>query len=133
MEKFDYKDEDVMVDLVEGKILGQDLNAFFNLKSPSVFLFRVGSDALLQDGIYKGDFVICDRSKVIEDQQIIVIAVDGKFYIRRFIDGFKPYLQSSNDKFKDIDLQKARSIETFGVVTGVIRKFKASAVNNRKG
>ena len=132
MEKFDYKDEDVQVDLVEGKILGQDLNAFFNLKSPSVFLFRVGSDALLQDCIYKGDFVICDRSKVIEDQQIIVIAVDGKFYIRRFIDGFKPYLQSSNDKFKDIDLQKARSIETFGVVTGVIRKFKASAVNNRK-
>ena len=39
MEKFDYKDEDVQVDLVEGKILGQDLNAFFNLKSPSVFLF----------------------------------------------------------------------------------------------
>ena len=97
-----------------------------------MFLFRVGSDALLQDGIYKGDFVICDRSKVIEDQQIIVIAVDGKFYIRRFIDGFKPFLQASNDKFKDIDLQKARSIENFGVVTGVIRKFKGSVVNSRK-
>ena len=132
MEKFDHKDEDVMVDLVDGKILGHDLNAFFNLKSTSVFLFRVGSDALLQDAIYKGDYVICDRSKVIEDQQIIVIAVDGKFYIRRFIDGFKPFLQASNDKFKDIDLQKARSIENFGVVTGVIRKFKGSVVNSRK-
>ena len=132
MEKFDYEVEDVMVFFLLGKILGHDLNAFFNLKSPSVFLFRVGSDALLQDGIYKGDFVICDRSKVIEDQQIIVIAVDSKFYIRRFIDGFKPYLQSSNDKFKDIDLQKARSIENFGVVTGVIRKFKGSVVNSRK-
>lgn len=71
MEKFDYKDEDVQVDLVEGKILGQDLNAFFNLKSPSVFLFRVGSDALLQDGIYKGDFVICDRSKVIDRKSVV--------------------------------------------------------------
>ena len=128
--KFSCEHEDRCLDLVCGKLDNQNLNLFFNLDLPSVYLFRASSDALHDDGIYEGDYIVCNRALLVEDQSIIIIAVDGKFYIRRFNDGQKPYLSASNPKFKDIDLTKAKEVEFFGVVTGVIRKYK-NIIKNR--
>lgn len=108
--------------LNQGKISGQDLNSFFNMHSPSTFVFKVKSAALKADGISVGDIAVCDRSILVKDGDIIVICVDGRFYLRRFVDGIEPYLEG-DENIKRIYLSKAKEIDVFGVVTGIFRKI----------
>ena len=70
--------------LNEGLVLKQDLNSFLDLRKPSTFLFSMSSDAMEKDGILKGDIVVCRRDLVPADGDIILVSLNGSFYIRIF-------------------------------------------------
>ncbi|MGN0902174.1 MAG: LexA family protein [Succinivibrio sp.] len=110
--------------LNEGPLADQDLNFFLGMESPAVYLFSCSSNAMSGDGILKGDVLVCTRGRQVQSGDIIIIAVNGRFLVRRFIDGKYPYLESSNPDFLRIDLSKVEEPEVFGVVTGMIRKTK---------
>ncbi|MGN0916251.1 MAG: LexA family protein [Succinivibrio sp.] len=110
--------------LNEGPLADQDLNFFLGMESPAVYLFSCSSNAMSGDGIFKGDVLVCTRGRQVQSGDIIIIAVNGRFLVRRFIDGKYPYLESSNPDFKRIELSKVEEPEVFGVVTGMIRKTK---------
>ncbi len=118
------KDDDSL-ELMEGLIGDQSLNDFFGIGNPYVFLFRMSSDAMSGDGILKGDIIVCSRREPPADGKIIIMAVDRRFAIRRFVDGLEPKLVSSNPAFPDIVLSSAKYVDLFGVVTGVIRKGRS--------
>ena len=108
--------------LHEGLVLKQDLNSFLDLRKPSTFLFSMSSDAMEKDGILKGDIVVCRRDLVPADGDIILVSLNGSFYIRIFCDGDDPVLTCSNEAVSDIHINSVSSFELFGVVSSIIRK-----------
>lgn|SRR5574344_2654115 len=115
-------DNAVNLEIIEGSVKGQDLNISLLINKPYTFLFKMGSNAMKDEGILKGDVIVCSRDKDPEDNDIIVIAIDGHFILRRFVDGVNPKLVSGNEEFEDIYLQDVSVDDLFGVVTSVIRK-----------
>ena len=110
--------ESAEIELIEGPLNEQDLNLFLGVKSPYTYMFRMKSDEMKDSGIFCNDIVVCRRDLAVENGDIIIIAVNGKFLLRKFIDGREPYLLSDDKK---IELA-GKDIELFGVVDGIIRK-----------
>ncbi len=110
--------ESTEIELIQGPLNEQDLNLFLSVKSPYTYLFRMKSDEMNDYGIFSNDIVVCRRDLAVEDGDIIIMAVNGKFLLRKFIDGREPYLLSDDKK---IELA-GKDIELFGVVAGIIRK-----------
>ncbi len=87
-----------------------------------IFALEVTGDSMVGDGICEGDCVICRRSSVADDGQLVVAIVDDdKATIKRFYKGKKQArLQPANDNYEPIYSNNCR-IEA--VVVGLIRKF----------
>jgi DNA polymerase V len=98
---------------------GIDLNEQLIRNKPATFFMRVNSDAMAEQGIYKGDVVIVDRSLEATNGKIVIAVVDGELLIRR--------LEITNDRVKltaskkvaPVDVSK-QELRTWGVVTYVI-------------
>lgn len=100
---------------------GIDLNEQLILNKPATFFFRMNSDAMEQAGIAKNDVLIVDRSIKAASNKIIVAAVNGELYVRRFEKTFnKAILSATNPRFKDIVLDEFSEFVCWGVVTCVI-------------
>uniref|UniRef100_UPI003FF0AD6B LexA family protein n=1 Tax=Succinivibrio sp. TaxID=2053619 RepID=UPI003FF0AD6B len=80
------------VELQEGPFKGQDLNTYLYMNLPSVYLFRMSSNVMHEDGILEGDVVIVDRSLLIENGDYVVMSINGTFLLRQFLDGREPRL-----------------------------------------
>lgn len=110
------------VELQEGPFKGQDLNTYLYMNLPSVYLFRMSSNVMHEDGILEGDVVIVDRSLLIENGDYVVMSINGTFLLRQFLDGREPRLVCADDSIPDINLTHVDECELFGVVSSVIRK-----------
>ena len=98
------------VELEEGPFKGQDLNSYLYMNLPSVYLFRMSSNVMHEDGILEGDVVIVDRSLLIENGDYVVMSINGTFLLRQFLD----------------------ECELFGVVSSVIRKTRVKKNANSR-
>ena len=112
------------VELQEGPFKGQDLNTYLYMNLPSVYLFRMSSNVMHEDGILEGDVVIVDRSLLIENGDYVVMSINGTFLLRQFLDGREPRLVCADDSIPDINLTHVDECELFGVVSSVIRKTR---------
>lgn len=112
------------VELEEGPFKGQDLNSYLYMNLPSVYLFRMSSNVMHEDGILEGDVVIVDRSLLIENGDYVVMSINGTFLLRQFLDGREPRLVCADDTIPDINLTHVDECELFGVVSSVIRKTR---------
>lgn len=120
------------VELQEGPFKGQDLNTYLYMNLPSVYLFRMSSNVMHEDGILEGDVVIVDRSLLIENGDYVVMSINGTFLLRQFLDGREPRLVCADDSIPDINLTHVDECELFGVVSSVIRKTRIKK-NGRYG
>jgi len=109
------------VELEEGPFKGQDLNSYLYMNLPSVYLFRMSSNVMHEDGILEGDVVIVDRSLLIENGDYVVMNINGTFLLRQFLDGREPRLVCADDTIPDINLTHVDECELFGVVSSIIR------------
>ena len=105
------------VELQEGPFKGQDLNTYLYMNLPSVYLFRMSSNVMHEDGILEGDVVIVDRSLLIENGDYVVMSINGTFLLRQFLDGREPRLVCADDSIPDINLTHVDECELFGVVS----------------
>lgn len=88
--------------------------------APDLFIC-VDSDAMLEAGIRKNDFVIAQRVDALQDGAIIVAAVDGKPVVRRYFQTSQgAYLSPDNTAYPAIEFDPKPS-NIYGVVTQVIR------------
>lgn len=114
---------------------GIDLNEQLILNKPATYFFRMNSDAMENAGIYAGDVLIVDRSITITNGKIIVAAVNGELFVRRYEQSFhQKKLLAENKKMKDIVLDEFTQFMSWGVVTCVIHLLDDSlkAFNKNK-
>ncbi len=87
-----------------------------------IFALEVQGDSMTGDGISDSDYVICRKSSVADDGQLVVAIVDGEnATVKRFYkEKNQARLQPSNDEYQPIYSENCR-IEA--VVIGLIRKL----------
>ena len=88
----------------------------------NIFALKVAGDSMLDDDIHDGDYVICRRSSVADNGQLVVAIVDDDTAtIKRFYkEKTQVRLQPSNDDYDPLYPANCR-IEA--VVVGLLRKF----------
>ncbi len=114
---------------------GIDLNERLIMNTPATFFFRMNSEAMTQAGIHPDDVLIVDRSIKASNGKIIIAAVNGELFVRRYEQHFnKAILTAENKKFKDIVLDEFTQFISWGVVTCVIHILEPalSAFNKKK-
>jgi len=87
-----------------------------------IFALEVSGDSMIDEDIQQGDYVICRRTSVAEDGQLVVAIVDDEnATLKRFYkEKDRARLQPANDDYQPIYTNNCR-IEA--VVIGLIRKF----------
>jgi repressor LexA len=87
-----------------------------------IFALEVSGDSMIDEDIHQGDYVICRRSRVAHDGQLVVAIVDDEnATLKRFYrEKDRARLQPANDDYQPIYTDNCR-IEA--VVIGLIRKF----------
>lgn len=87
-----------------------------------LFALEVRGDSMADDGIWDGDYVICRRTAVANDGQLVIAIVDNEnATLKRFYkEKTRTRLQPANDDYDPIYSDNCR-IEA--VVVGLLRKF----------
>lgn len=90
--------------------------------SDDIFALEVAGDSMIDEDIRQGDYVICRRSRIAEDGQLVIAIVDEEnATLKRFYkEKGRARLQPANDDYQPIYTDNCR-IEA--VVIGLIRKF----------
>jgi len=94
------------------------------IDSPSsTVLVRVRGDSMKDAGICDGDLAIVDRALRPTAGAFVIALVDGDFTLKELrYQGKRPILIPHNADFEPI--QPTGELEVFGVVRGIVRKFK---------
>ena len=101
-----------------------DVNELLVKRGDSTFFMRVGSTALQDFGIFKGDILVVDRALDATNNALVVVYLKKGFMTRKYLeeDG-KIKLLAGNDEFKAITVKDVSKFRVFGVVTSVIRQL----------
>lgn len=113
----------VAEDSIERRI---SLDENFNLDNPSVFVFTVSGDSMVNAGIFDGDKVIVKKTNTAKDGDIVLAFIDNGYTLKtyrqkRTNEGVKIWLQPENPDYPIIEPKEVLTI--FGVATGIARKF----------
>lgn len=99
-----------------------DLQADLVSNPSATYFMRVGSDAMMGDGILIGDKVVVDKAVKAQHKDIVIATVNGQFLIRQLYqkDGVTE-LRASNPSCATIPLVGDDQI--WGVAVGIARKY----------
>lgn len=104
---------------------GLDLNEFLVNNKAASFLFTVTGVSMTGAGIMDGDKVIVDRSLTPRSGDIVIAALDDEYTIKRLhFDDMGVRLVPANPCYETITLSEGRELTIWGVVTGVVRKYR---------
>jgi repressor LexA len=97
------------------------LNSCFG-SADDIFALQVSGESMINEDIHEGDYVICRRSRVADNGQLVVAIVDNdNATLKRFYkEKTRVRLQPANDTFQPIYSDNCR-IEA--VVIGLVRKL----------
>lgn len=87
------------------------------------YALRVQGDSMIDDGIHDGDLVICRKTDVARNGQVVVAIVEGnEATLKRYerLAGGRVRLHPANPTLKPIDYD---AVEVRGVVSSVIRRL----------
>lgn len=90
---------------------------------PGRYALRVKGDSMIDDGIFEGDIVVCQKSNVAENNQIVVALIDGEFATLkriRFKSPNKILLEPAN-KSHQVQEYDASRVNIQGVLIGLLR------------
>lgn len=115
-----------LADAIEGQMATELVTIESHLiESPSsTVLIRVKGDSMKDAGIFDGDLAIVDRAFEASPSAFIVAVVDGEFTLKELqYKGKSVVLIPHNADFEPI--RPSGSLEIYGVVRGIVRKFKS--------
>lgn len=90
---------------------------------PGRYALRVKGDSMIEDGIFDGDVVVCEKSNVAENNQVVVALIDGEFATLkriRFKSPNKILLEPAN-KSHTVQEYDASRVNIQGVLIGLLR------------
>lgn len=103
---------------------GLDLNDYLVRHRAASFLFTVKGWSMRDAGIVDGDKVIVDRSITPQHGHIVIAVVDCEYTIKRLHQkGSAIELRAENPAFQPIIFSADSSLEIWGVVVGVVRRY----------
>ena len=106
--------------LKEGKE-GEQIDFNDLLGSGDHFCFKAADDSLADDGVGKGDYLVCRQQQFYRDGDRVIATVDGKdtVYKRFFQEGNRVRLESTSSAKKALH---TTNVNIHGMVIGLIRK-----------
>jgi len=90
---------------------------------PGRYALRVKGDSMIDDGIFDGDVVVCQKSNVAENNQVVVALIDGEFATLKRIKFKAPntiLLYPANELHK-IQEYESNRVNIQGVLIGLLR------------
>lgn len=106
-------------DIVDKRI---SFDEMLKLDSPSVFVFKVSGDSMVELGIFEGDYVSIKKTSDAQDGDIVLASIDGAFTLKTYRKkGQKVWLEAANPQYGNI--YPKNSLTIFGVATGITRRF----------
>ena len=106
-------------DIVDKRI---SFDEMLKLDSPSVFVFRVSGDSMVELGIFEGDYVSIKKTSDAQDGDIVLANIDSSFTLKTCRKkGQKVWLEAANPQYGNI--YPKNSLTIFGVATGITRRF----------
>lgn len=127
-----YAEESTGIPLAGSVAAGVPIEAIENVESLSlnstfgsgddIFALEVNGDSMIDEDIRQGDYVICQRTSLAEDGQLVIAIVDDEnATLKRFYkEKGRVRLQPANDNYQPIYSDNCR-IEA--VVIGLMRKY----------
>lgn len=102
-----------------------DLNELMIKKPNATFYVRVDGDSMIEAGIFHNDILVVDRSLEPHNNDIVIANVNGEFCVKvlELNKGFAR-LHPQNHNYPIITITPDTTFSIFGVVTGMVRKFK---------
>lgn len=109
----------VAEDSIEKRV---SLDASFDLDNPSVFIFKVSGDSMVNAGIFEGDKVIIKKTHTAKNGEIVLAFIDNGYTLKTYRqkDG-KVWLQPENPEYPIIEPKEVLTI--FGIATGIVRQL----------
>ena len=109
----------VAEDSIEKRI---SLDETFDLDNPSVFIFNVSGDSMVNAGIFDGDKVIVKKTPVAKNGDIVLAFIDNGYTLKTYRQqNNKIWLQPENPDYPIIEPQEVLTI--FGVAKGIVREL----------
>ncbi len=92
------------------------------LGSGDHYCYRAADDSMAEDGIIKGDFLVCRMQQFYRDGDRVIAVTDNKetHYKRFFQDGNRIRLESTSNSKKSVIVN---NVNILGMVIGLIRKL----------
>lgn len=94
----------------------------------ATFYAKVVGNSMIEAGISEGDIVVIDRAVDPEQDDIVVVFIDGEFTIK-YIDFSelrhnRIWLRPANTEFTPIKVNASADFRVWGVVVKVIKNFR---------
>ena len=92
------------------------------MDNPTVFVFSVSGDSMINAGIFDGDKVVVKKTQTAKDGDIVLAYIDNGYTLKTYRQkNGKIWLQPENPEYPIIEPKEVLTI--FGVVTGVVRQL----------
>ena len=106
-------------DYIEKRV---SLDESFDINNPSVFLFTVSGDSMIDLGIYDGDKVIVQKTNAAKDGDVVIAFIDGGYTLKTYRNSLgRVWLEPANDKYPN--LYPKEQLIIFGRAKGIVRKL----------
>lgn len=104
---------------------GLDLNEYLVANKAASFMFTVSGDSMAGAGIMDGDKVVVDRSVRPVHGKIVIAVVNSEYTLKRLFN-FNGVLElrAENAAYRAIRMEEGTELEIWGVVVGVVRKYR---------
>lgn len=109
----------VAEDSIEKRV---SLDSEFDLDNPSVFMFTVSGDSMVNAGIFDGDKVIVKKTSYAKDGDIVLAYIDNGYTLKTYKQkNGKIWLRPENPDYPIIEPKEVLTI--FGTATGIVRQL----------
>lgn len=103
-----------------------DLNEHLIQNSAATFYVRAVGDSMVSAGIFSGDLLVIDKSLAPTNKDVVIVALDGQFMVKRFSDdGETRRLFSENGERREVKIDEESDVRIWGVVTHTIHSFRS--------
>ncbi len=110
-----------MIDSSQGELFLIDQ---YLIRQPSrTIMVPVKGDSMIDAGIHDGDLVVVERAKAAQSGDFVIAIVDNEFTLKELgLEKGKFILKPHNPAYPII--RPTSQLEIFGVVTGLVRRYK---------
>ncbi|MCA9392368.1 translesion error-prone DNA polymerase V autoproteolytic subunit [candidate division WWE3 bacterium] len=100
-----------------------DLNEHLIRHPAATFFVRAEGNSMIYAGIQSGDILVVDRALRVDNNAVVVAAVNGELTVKRVRrENERVWLMPENPLFQPIEITEEMEVSVWGVVTHVVHR-----------